>query len=86
MVSSRFGLAVIAVVASSSLAQATEHRGSMEDQLACTPDVYRLCAAQVPDEDAIVACLQRNRTALSPGCAKVFSKPDPGSTNQQDDD
>ena len=47
----------------------------MEDQIACTPDVYRLCAAQVPDEDAIVACLQRNRNALSSACARVFAEP-----------
>jgi hypothetical protein len=51
------------------------HRHSIEDELACTPDVYRLCSAQVPDEDAIVKCLKQNRTALSQGCHKVFSQP-----------
>ncbi len=61
-----------------------EHGGSADDQLACTPDVYRLCASQIPDEDAIVACLKKNRAALSPACGKVFSKPNPGATNDDD--
>ena len=69
------------LVCSPALAQ---HSGSMEDQLACTPDVYRLCAAQIPDEDAIVACLQRHKPALSPTCQKVFSRP--GSASGQSDD
>jgi hypothetical protein len=25
--------------------------------MACTPDVWRLCGAQIPDVDRIVACL-----------------------------
>ena len=50
-------------------------RGSPEDQLACTPDVYRLCSSYVPDEDAIVACLNRNIRALTPACQKVMSRP-----------
>ena len=48
----------------------------MEDQMACTPDVYRLCGSYVPDEDAIVQCLKRNLQTLSPACHKVFSTPD----------
>lgn len=55
-----------------------EHGGSMEDQMACTPDVYRLCASQIPDEDAIVACLTQHKALLSAACGKVFSRPDPG--------
>lgn len=51
------------------------HRHSLEDELACTPDVYRLCSAQVPDEDAIVKCLELNKPALSAGCKRVFSQP-----------
>lgn len=59
-----------------SLAQAQQHRGSPEDQLACTPDVYRLCSQYIPDEDDIVACLQRKKPQLSEGCHAVFSRPD----------
>jgi len=36
--------------------------------MACTPDVWRLCSAQVPDVNRIVACLQRNSQQLSGPC------------------
>ena len=58
----------------------------MEDQMACTPDVYRLCASSIPDEDAIVACLTKHKTTLSPACSKVFSRPDPGQHAPSNDD
>src|SRR5207248_1624007 len=45
-----------------------EYRGTMGQQMACTPDVWRLCSAQVPDVDRIVACLRRNTPQLSRGC------------------
>ena len=62
------------------------NRGSAEDQMACTPDVYRLCANLIPDEDAIVGCLKAHKAVLSTGCAKVFSSPTPGKTQSDDDD
>ena len=62
----------------------------MQDQLACTPDVYRLCSQFIPDEDAIVGCLKRNLPNLSTGCHRVFSEPNPGATTEppkkEDDD
>ena len=54
-----------------------QHAGSMEDQVACTPDVYRLCSSLIPDEDAIVGCLTRNKQNLSAACKQVFSRPAP---------
>jgi hypothetical protein len=48
-------------------------RGTKQEQEACTPDVYRLCSAEIPDEKRIVACLRHNRNKLSPACRKVFS-------------
>ena len=62
------------------------HDGSLEDQMACTPDVYRLCASHIPDEDAIVACLTQHKASLSAACGKVFSRPDPGSNAPANDD
>ncbi len=59
-----------------SVGWAQQHRGSAEDQEACTPDVYRLCSAEIPDEDDIVACLVRKKAQLSPACRVVFSRPD----------
>ena len=53
-------------------AAAQEHRGTMQQQMACTPDVFRLCGAAIPDENRIVACLQANTPQLSAGCRAVF--------------
>lgn len=58
----------------------------MEDQVACTPDVYRLCSSYVPDEDAIVVCLKRNIQALSPACHRVFNRPDASAAPKGGDD
>ena len=44
----------------------------MEQQMACTPDVFRLCGAQIPDVNRIVACLQQNTPQLSVSCRAVF--------------
>ena len=49
-----------------------QYRGTPEMQQACTPDVMRLCNADVPDVDKIVACMKRNRANLSPACGTVF--------------
>jgi hypothetical protein len=49
-----------------------EYRGTMEQQMACTPDVFRLCGAQIPDVNRIVACLRQNTPVLSAPCRAVF--------------
>ncbi len=49
-----------------------QERGSEADQIACTPDVFRLCSASIPNVEEIIACLQSKRADLSPGCAKAF--------------
>lgn len=51
---------------------AQEYRGTMEQQMACTPDVWRLCSDQIPDVNRIVACLRQNTPQLSNGCRAVF--------------
>ena len=51
---------------------AQEYRGTMEQQMACTPDVWRLCSDQIPDTNRIVACLQQNTPQLSNNCRAVF--------------
>jgi hypothetical protein len=59
--------------------RADEYRGTMEQQMACTPDVWRLCGDQIPDVNRIVACLRQNTPQLSEGCRAVFE------TNNRDD-
>jgi hypothetical protein len=51
---------------------AEEYRGTMEQQMACTPDVFRLCGEQIPDANRIVACLRQNVPQLSGPCRAVF--------------
>lgn len=46
-----------------------------EDQAACTPDVFKLCGAFIPDEGRIITCLSQNKTNLSVACHKVFERP-----------
>jgi hypothetical protein len=62
-------IATTAVVAPAS---SQEYRGTWEQQMACTPDVWRLCSDQVPDVNRIVACLRQNTPQLSNGCRAVF--------------
>jgi hypothetical protein len=49
-----------------------ENRGTPEQQMACTPDVWRLCGAEIPDVERIKACLRANVPRLSPPCRAVF--------------
>jgi len=62
----------IGVIVAPGSAFAQEHRGTLEEQMACTPDVWRLCSSQIPDENRIVACLQQNTQLLSSACRAVF--------------
>jgi hypothetical protein len=65
-----------ATLAGGSSAVAQENRGTPEQQMACTPDVFRLCGAAIPDANRIAACLRSNTIVLSPGCRAVFESSD----------
>jgi hypothetical protein len=67
-------LVALAFDAQSPFATASaEYRGTPEQQRACTPDVYRYCAAEIPNVRAITRCLARNKSRLSPSCQAVFN-------------
>lgn len=71
----RIGLSLalsIGAVICQGAASAEEYRGSYEQQMACTPDVWRLCSDHIPDVNGIVACLRDNTPRLSSGCRAVF--------------
>jgi len=72
MRSNRIILGLVMVLASAQGALAEDYRGTWEQQMACTPDVWRLCTGEIPDVNRIVACLQRNTTSLSSSCRAVF--------------
>jgi hypothetical protein len=63
------GLFLALAAAGSAAAQ-----GTPEQRRACTPDVYRLCAGEIPNVGAIRACLRRQKGNLSPACAAVFER------------
>ena len=68
----RIVLTCLLSVAASGAASAQEYRGTWEQQMACTPDVWRLCGDAVPDVSRIVACLRQNTPQLSRDCRAVF--------------
>ena len=74
---SMLGFLLTLLAAGSASAQATGQgtgQGTPEQRKACTPDVYRLCAGEIPNARAITACLRRQKASLSPACAAVFEQ------------
>jgi hypothetical protein len=67
---STLGLLLTLIASGSAAAQ----QGTSEQRRACTPDVYRLCAGEIPNAQAITACLRRQKSNLSPACAAVFGQ------------
>ena len=65
------GLFLSLLAAGSAVAQ-----GTAEQRRACMPDVYRLCAGDIPDVRAITACLRRQKAGLSEACRAVFEHAD----------
>ena len=56
------------------IGQATaQDRSRQSDEDACRPDVFRLCASEIPDENGIVACLTAKAASLSPPCKAVIA-------------
>jgi hypothetical protein len=80
-----FALTIGCGITFQSTAFSQEYRGTWEQQRACTPDVWRLCGAQIPDVDRIVACLRRNTPQLSDRCRAVFAQGDAPSRGEDRD-
>ena len=47
--------------------------GTAEQRQACAPDVFRLCRAEIPKVDKIIACMETKRSDLSEACRVVFT-------------
>ena len=82
MRSARIILGLVFATGAAQAAFAEEYRGTWEQQIACTPDVWRLCGDQIPDVNRIVACLQQNTPSLSSGCRAVFQSSNSMSQSQ----
>jgi hypothetical protein len=66
------GLVLAADAFAPSASATAQHPGSVAQQRACRPDVYRLCAGEIPNVRKIVSCLKANASRLSPDCRAVF--------------
>jgi len=47
-------------------------QGTLEQRMACTPDVLRLCSAFIPNAYHITACLIEKNAELSDACRTVL--------------
>jgi hypothetical protein len=47
-------------------------QGTLEQRLACTPDVLRLCSAFIPNADEITVCLGEKNAELSDACRTAY--------------
>jgi hypothetical protein len=70
----RIALALGLSLALSSAGLALAEPGTPAQRRACTPDVYRLCAGEIPNVRAITACLRRQKENLSEACKAVFEQ------------
>jgi hypothetical protein len=68
-IAATLGIALTLVSAGSAFAL-----GTPEQRRACTPDVYRLCAGEIPNVRAITACLARQKGNLSPACRAAMEQ------------
>jgi hypothetical protein len=59
---------------------ASSSPGTPEQRNACTPDVFRLCSAFIPNADEITICLREKNAVLSDACRAALAaglKPPP---------
>ena len=69
-----FVSAFVLLAAMAATAPARAELATPEQKRACTPDVYRLCAGEIPNVGAITACLQRHRGGLSEACRAAMDQ------------
>jgi hypothetical protein len=71
---SRVATALGILIALASTGSAMAQQGTAEGRRACTPEVYRFCAGEIPNVRAIIACLQRHKGSLAPGCRAAMEQ------------
>jgi hypothetical protein len=74
LASHRAAAALGLVLTLMSAGSAFAYQGTPEQRRACTPDVYRLCAGEIPNVRAITACLRRQKGNLSPACRAALEQ------------
>lgn len=70
------GFLLLGLDAAPALAQDSKYNSisTPEQRRACRPDVYRLCAGEIPSVAKITACMRRNKANLSEPCKAVFDQ------------
>ena len=66
-------LAVLGVLGAFSV-DAALAEGTKAQRAACTPDVFRLCSAEIPDVSGIKSCLKRENANLSSACKQAMNE------------
>jgi hypothetical protein len=67
-------LALVAILGFAAVSNARAAEASYAQRLACTADAFRLCASEMPNSDAVRACMLANKAQLSAGCLATFKK------------
>ena len=64
---------VLTALLSAMATPAFSSQGTPEQRMACTPDVFRLCSAFIPNADEITICLREKNAVLSDGCRAALA-------------
>ncbi len=67
-------LSIVVALGLAAVATARAEEATYAQRVACTPDAFRLCSAEIPNVDAVKTCMIANKTKLSPGCRATFPK------------
>jgi hypothetical protein len=62
----------LALLSATVLPTSSFSQGTLEQRLACTPGVLRLCSAFIPNVDEITICLREKTAELSDACRTAF--------------
>lgn len=68
------GVTFTLIGAAPALAQNYDSISTPAQRRACTPDVYRLCAGEIPSVAKITSCLRRKKTSLSDACRSAMGE------------
>jgi hypothetical protein len=68
------GLALTVIGAFPAAAQNYDAISTPAQRRACTPDVYRFCAGEIPSVPKITACLRRKKASLSDACRAAMGE------------
>jgi hypothetical protein len=64
--------ASLALLFATALPTPSFSQGTLEQRMACTPDVLKLCSAFIPNADEITVCLGEKNALLSDACRSAF--------------